>query len=175
MGSKKEDCQEKKVQKLVDALSTSNADGIQEINFLKAYAHNILQQQNICKSFRIRSCIEVIIALILSVAGVIILIMELILEGMGVFSQNTMAIFCIVIVAILFEILSGLFLWLSKETIKQLKQYRDDLYKNQQLIFMFGIVDFVSNKKDQEKGDIRDLYMRVVESELRKREQSARL
>lgn len=173
MGSKKEDCQEKKVQKLVDALSTSNAEGIQEINFLKAYAHNMLQQQNICKSFQIRSYIEVIIALIFSMVCVIILIIELIWEETGVFSQNTMVIFCIAIVAILFEVLSGLLLWQSKETIKQLKRYRDDLYKNEQLIFMFGIVDLVSNKKNQEKGDIRDIYMRVVESELRKREQSA--
>lgn len=175
MGSEREDCQEKKVQKLVDSISIFNAEGIKEMSFLKTYAHNMLWQQEICKSFQKRLCIETILTFIFSMAGITILIVDLVLDRTGVFSQNKMTLFCIAIVAILFEVLSGLLLWLSKETIRQLKQYRDDLHKNEQLIFMLGVVDLVSSKKTQETSDNQDLYMRVVESELRKREQSARL
>lgn len=165
----------KKFQQLVDAISISNAENVREINFLKAYAHNTLQQQKICTTFRIRLYIEIVMAIILSGAGAVIVIMELNVERTRIFPRDTTTILCMVLIAILFEALSGLLLWLSRDTIQQLKQYRDDLYKNEQLLFILGVVDLASTKKNQEKDDIRDLYMRVVESELRKREQSARL
>lgn len=174
MENEREDRQGKKVHRLVDSICISNAEDIKEMSFLKTYAYNMLWQQDICKSFRKRLYAETIMALIVSMTGVAILIVDLVLEGMGVFSQNKMAVFCIAIVAILFEVLSGLLLWISKETIKQLKQCRDDLQRNEQFIFMLGVVDLVSSKKIQGASDNQDLYMRVVESELRTREQSAR-
>lgn len=158
--------------------NVSNAD---EIYFMKLLARNIAQNEDLCHRIQKKYGIGMAISMIFGILGAVVMVITIIMSGSETVislpflttkptTLDTGLIALFVFAAILLEVLAGIGMCLYWHSLQQLRQYRDALYDNEQFLLMVGMA---AKAKGLSKNADKELYARIVESELKRREQLA--
>lgn len=143
----------------------SNDEDDAEICCFEFLARNIHLQEELCEWIKQQNTAGMKSALVFGILGAINIFVAIIMIGIG---KGTMSIVICVFAAVLFELLSGLTLWLYRIPLSNLELYFVALQENAHFWTMIGLI---TKTKNVEKNIDKELYASMIESEMRKREQ----
>lgn len=160
----------------------SNLD-VDEIYFMKLLARNIAQHEDFYNQIKKNCRSGMIVAISFGVSGMLCMIITMLIVGgtteislpFLVIKPTTLDGGCLCFFAciiVVFEILAGLGVWLHLSSVRQLGCYHDTVNKNQHILLLVGLA---AKTKESDKNTDKELYARIIESELRRREQSINL
>lgn len=155
---------EKMVEQIWKNISAGNDEAnADEIYFMKLLARDIAQHEDLYDWLKKNHEMVTVISVIFGILGAVIMYL-----AKEYFSLDIRLVFLYVFVAILFEILAVIGVGLCWLSLKQLWQYHDTLYDNEQFLLL---IEIATKTKEYGKNTDKELYARIIESELKRREQ----